>query len=88
MADIIRARDIKANGGESIPADVVKAIIAGEHPVCAFRKLRGLTMQELADKAGVSQPAIAGIESRRRNGRHDTMKAIAAALGVGLDDIV
>ena len=88
MLDIIHARAVVARGEESIPAEVVKAMVAGESPVRAFRKLRGLTAAELAAKAGVSQPAISDIENGRRVGRPATMKAIADALGVGLDDVL
>jgi transcriptional regulator with XRE-family HTH domain len=43
-------------------------------------------MAVLAKEVGVSQPAIAGIESGHRVGRPATMKKIAEALRVSRDD--
>jgi DNA-binding XRE family transcriptional regulator len=88
LVDVARAREIKAAGEESFPSEVVNALLAGENAVRVFRKHRGLTMAQLGEKAGVSQPYIAGLESGKREGTVATLKALAAALGVDLEDLV
>jgi len=86
--DILSARAAEAAGGEYMPHEVVKALIAGESPVRVYRKHRGLTMQALADKSGVVQSYISEIETGKKAGSLDAMKALATALGVSLDDLV
>jgi transcriptional regulator with XRE-family HTH domain len=51
-----------------------------------LRKWRGLSQEQLADAAGVSQSYIAGIEKGRRAGTLATLRAIAAALGVSVEN--
>lgn len=47
-----------------------------------FRKERGLTQSDLADRSGVSFRAIQNIEAGERTPRSDTVEMIAQALGV------
>lgn len=88
LIDVAHARAIVARGEESFPAEIVKEILGGANPVRVFRKYRGMTQAELGAASGLTQVAIAGLETGRRAGRPETMKAIAEALGVGLDDIM
>lgn len=68
-----------------IPADVLYAIQDGANPVAAWRQWHGLSQSELALRAGLTQAAIARIESAKPGaGRPDTRRAIAAALGAPL----
>lgn len=92
QADIARANKIKqaiASGEEEVvPAAIVRRILAGENKVKVWRSHRGLSGRELAAAAGVSAPFISEIESGRKEGSVSVMKKIAAALKVGLDDLV
>ncbi|MGH2341867.1 helix-turn-helix domain-containing protein [Segnochrobactraceae bacterium EtOH-i3] len=72
---------------EMIPAEIVNRLLAGENPVRVWRSHRGLTVTELAEKAGVAQPYLSQIETGKRDGTLETMRRIAAALGVTLDDL-
>ncbi len=84
-----RAAFDAAKDEESIPVEFVDRMLAGEHPLRVYRDLRGLTGMELGAKAGgISQPYISDIENRKKTGSVDTLKALAAALNVGLDDLV
>lgn len=47
-----------------------------------LRKIRGMTMVQLAEKTGVSQGMISHIETGARSGTLETMQKIAEALGV------
>lgn len=48
----------------------------------AIRDARGLTVRQLAVKAGVSAPTVSRIETGKRNGSLETLAALAAALDV------
>jgi transcriptional regulator with XRE-family HTH domain len=52
-----------------------------------LRKRKGLTQQELAKHAGVSQYTITEIETGRRDPRPSTLRKLADALGVEVADI-
>ena len=52
-----------------------------------IRKSKGITQSSLALSAGVSQPYINDLENNRRGAKPDTMKRIAEALGVPVDDL-
>lgn len=75
----------REDDGFRIPLAVVEAELAGAHPVRAWREHRGLTLQTLADTAGVSKPYVSQIESGKRTGTAATLKKLARALGVPLD---
>ncbi|WP_305043155.1 helix-turn-helix domain-containing protein [Geoalkalibacter sp.] len=68
-----------------IPAEIVRRELDGELPIKLWREHRGLTQQELADRAGISKPYLSQIETGRRQGTVDTLSAIARALDVSLD---
>lgn len=72
---------------EGIPAAIVTRVLDGESPVRAFREWRGLTQGELAVKAGVSRVTIAELEIGRKAGSVKTLKAVADALGLTIDDL-
>jgi DNA-binding XRE family transcriptional regulator len=73
---------------DRIPADVVARILDGESPVKIWREQRDLTQAQVAEAAGLPQPTIAMIETGKRKGTVEQMKAIAAALGINLDTLV
>ncbi|MBQ8814102.1 MAG: helix-turn-helix transcriptional regulator [Lachnospiraceae bacterium] len=53
-----------------------------------FRKLRGLTQKELAQKIGVAEITLRQYENNKREPRIETIQKIASALNVRLVDIV
>lgn len=67
---------------------MVDRILAGENLVRVWREHRGLTVAGLAEKAGITQPYLSQIETGKREGTLATMKKIASALRVKLDDLV
>ncbi|MEF2550640.1 helix-turn-helix transcriptional regulator [Aurantimonas sp. A2-1-M11] len=72
----------------SMPAELVLASLDGTlHPLAAWRKSVGLTQAELAAKAGVRAASVSDIESRKIDPRLSTLKALAAALKLGIEDI-
>lgn len=73
---------------EIIPAKIADRLIDGENPVAVWRGYRGLTQKSVAERAGLSQAMISQIETGKRTGDVDTLKRIAEALGVLVDDLV
>ncbi|MFG1329618.1 helix-turn-helix transcriptional regulator [Xanthobacter autotrophicus] len=73
---------------EMLPAAMADRMLAGESPVRVWREHRGLTAHDLAALAGTSQPYLSQIENGKREGGIETMKKLASALGVTIDDIV
>jgi len=70
-----------------IPATIVHRIAAGENPVRVWREDRGLKAVALARSAGISPAYLSEIETGKKDGTFRTMTAIAACLGVPLDDL-
>ena len=52
-----------------------------------MRKWRKLTQEGLAAKAGISQGYLSELETGRKAGDLAALRRVAAALGVGLDDV-
>ncbi len=73
---------------ETFPDMLVSALLDGESPVKLFRKHRGMTGQQLADAAGLSQAYISQIENGSRDGTVKQLGAIANALGLTVDDLI
>ncbi len=72
---------------ELIPADYAHRLLSGESPLRVYRDLRGLTQAALAEKAGMSRVTVAEIETGRKQGSVATLRALADALGVSMDDL-
>lgn len=71
---------------DTIPHAVVEAnVLHGVPIVKAWREHLGLTQQQLAEKAGIKQPALARIESGAVTPRTATLAKLAVALGVKID---
>ncbi len=77
----------RAGGDVALPMSVWDEIEAAPSPSGPLRKWRGLTQDALAVKAGISQPYLSALESGKKTGDIGTLRALAAALGVGLDDV-
>lgn len=83
LADAARTVD----DGFRIPAAVANALLDGEQPVKVWREQRSLTQEALATMAGISTAYLCQIETRKRVGSLKTLRAIAGALGLKVDDL-
>ncbi|TQE99556.1 MAG: helix-turn-helix transcriptional regulator [Spiribacter salinus] len=83
-----RAKAALAAGEEElVPSGFVNRLLNGENTLRVYRDLRGLTQAALAEKAGVSRVTVAEIETGRKKGSVATLRALANALSVALDDL-
>ncbi|MCO4862801.1 helix-turn-helix domain-containing protein [Cupriavidus sp. WGlv3] len=71
--------------GFRVPAAVLDAELAGDHPVKAWRNYRRLTQDALARAAGLSKPYLSQIENRSRAGSAAALRRLAQALDVPAD---
>ena len=78
---------LAADDGFRIPSAVVSALLDGEQPVRVWREQRGLTQDALAAKAGISKAYLCQIETRKRVGALKTLRAIADALAVSVNEL-
>lgn len=72
---------------ERVPIGVVDRLIARENPVRVWREHRCHSLRQLAERAGVGIGYLSQIENGERKGTVGTLKKIAAALYVELDDL-
>jgi DNA-binding XRE family transcriptional regulator len=79
---------VAAGEEELIPAEYVYRMLDGENRVTVWREFRGLSGKELAKTAGIAPSYLSNIETGKRVGTVDTMKKIADALKVRIDDLV
>ncbi|TDK45622.1 helix-turn-helix transcriptional regulator [Antarcticimicrobium luteum] len=83
-----RAKAALAAGEEElVPAEFVNRLLNGENALRVYRDLRGLTQAALAAKAGVNRVTVTEIETGRKQGSVTTLRALANALDVALDDL-
>lgn len=82
------AEAVANDDGVRFPAAVAYAIADGATPLRAWREHKGLTLQALADAAGVSKPYVSQIEGGKRTGTTATLRKLAAALGVPVGALV
>ncbi|MGZ2374936.1 DNA-binding XRE family transcriptional regulator [Sinorhizobium medicae] len=88
IADVKRINARLESGEEElIPAEVVNRILDGESKVKVWREYRGITLRELAGKADISPAYLSQIEGGTRDGTFETMKKIAAALEITVDEL-
>ena len=82
------AESRRAAGEEYLPAAMVDRLLAGESPLRVWRKHRGLTQQQLGERAGISYAHVSDIERQAKAGTARVLKKLAAALQVTVDDIL
>src|SRR3546814_1880376 len=82
--DGLRAAEEALADNARYPAAVVDMILDdGLSPLAAWRRYRGLSQAELAEKEGMFQTGVAALERRpNEQGRSPTSKAPADALGI------
>ena len=70
------------------PQDVVEAnVVRGDSLLKAWREYFGLTQAEVALRAKMSQPAYAKIEKPGSNPRNTTLRKLAKALGISIEQL-
>jgi DNA-binding XRE family transcriptional regulator/mRNA-degrading endonuclease RelE of RelBE toxin-antitoxin system len=81
-------REIEAGTEEFLTHAEVTQALAAKTPLAFWRKKRDLTQAALADAAGISQAFLSEIESGQKPGTAATLKKIADALRIKVDDLL
>ena len=84
---LFKAR-LESGEEELLPSAMVDALVDGENPVRVWREHRGHAVKELAASAGIAPAYLSQIEGGKRAGTVDTLRKIAMALNITLDDLV
>jgi ribosome-binding protein aMBF1 (putative translation factor) len=88
LADILAFDRAMQDRDEGIPSDVMRRILEDESPVRVLREWRGMTAAELARRSGVHPVMVHEVETGKKRGSVETVKRLAEALGVRVDDLV
>lgn len=79
---------VAAREEELVPAQYADRLMNGENPVRVWREFRGSTQAALAARADIDRVMVSEIETGRKAGSIATMKRLADALGVTVDDLL
>lgn len=98
IADLEDAQDIasakafearEAEGGADwLPWELAKRLRRGVHPVTIWREHRGLSQRALAAQAGMTAAQLSEIEGGKKTGSVATLRKLAGALLVTVDDLL
>ena len=84
---LFKAR-LESGEEELLPSAMVDALVDGQNPVRVWREHRGHSVKDLAASAGIAAAYLSQIEAGKRAGTVDTLRKIAMALNITLDDLV
>ena len=87
-ADVAAVRNARAMREALVPGEIAERLIAGENPVKVWRGYKGMTQADLAEAAGLDQADVSRIERGKREPGGRTLRALANALDVTVDDLV
>ena len=85
LQDIAEAKS--ALETETFPAAFADRLLAGEAPLSVWRNYRGLTLQALAERCGVTRQMLSMIEHGKAKPSADLLAKLAAALKCDMDDL-
>lgn len=72
-----------------LPHEVVVAVnLHGDSLIKAWREHLGLTQKELAERAGLKPQSIARMEKPDNTPRRDTLKKLADAMGIDVEQLI
>ncbi len=72
---------------ESVPAELAERLLAGEAPLRVWREYRGLTLQALAERCGVTRQMLSMAERDKATPSVDLLAKLASALDCDMDDL-
>jgi DNA-binding XRE family transcriptional regulator len=81
-------RKIESGEEELLTSEEVKEALAAKTPLAFWRKKRDLTQAALAEAAGISQAFLSEIEAGQKPGTAATLKKLADALRITVDDLI
>ncbi len=83
-----RAEKRRSEGEEYVPAELVDRILSGESALRVWRQYRGLTLDDVASKVGVTAASISRLETGVQKSTPAMWRKLAAALNDAVEDIL
>ncbi|HLW92164.1 MAG TPA: helix-turn-helix transcriptional regulator [Roseiarcus sp.] len=74
--------ELKSGGAQVLPAEVTKLMLKGDSLLRALRKWRDVTQLQMEYKTNLSQGFLSDLESGKKKGTPEMLKAIAKALDI------
>ena len=74
--------EVASGHNSPLPVEVSAQLLRGASLVTAIRKWRGMKQTDLPERAGLSQGYLSDLESGRRKGAVETLRAVARVLDV------
>ncbi len=73
---------------ETLSQEFVEKLIHADSPLTVWREYRNMTQKALETASGVPQGYIAQLESGKKRGSVDTLKALSKALKITIEDLL
>jgi len=73
---------------ETVPAEVVDRLLAGESPLRVWREHRGMTAAQVAEAAGITPAHVSKLESGKGSPSVRVLVKIADVLNVSLEELI
>ena len=83
-----RADKRRSEGEEYVPIELVDRILAGEMPLRVWRQYRGFTLEDVAQRVGVTPATVSRLETGAMKGAPAIWRKLAGALDVAVEDIL
>ena len=74
--------------GDTVPGEIVNAILKGSPPLQAWREYRGFTLDAFANRIGVSKSYLSQIENVRKSGSLRLIHKLSIVLNTEVDDLI
>lgn len=88
LADIQLLNKARDTAEEGLPHAFMARLIEGDAPLAVYRSWRGLSQAALSRESGVNRVQIVNIESGKKQGSVETLKKLADALDIMVDDLL
>lgn len=88
LVDIQTLSKARDTAEEGLPHEFMVRLIEGDAPLAVYRKWRGFSQAALSRESGVNRVQIVNIESGKKQGSVETLRKLADALGVLVDDLL
>ena len=88
LTDRETLRAARAKGAEMVPAWFAERIWSGVNRIRAWREYREISADDLARKVGISNSLLSNIARDKTTRSVQTLRRIALALGVTIDDLM
>lgn len=88
LADLRAVEAFQANPRQGVSSEFVKRMLEGESLLKLWREHAGLSQSELSRISGVNRIQIGDIEDRGKTGSVTTLRKLADALDIQVDDLL